>query len=116
MKPKIAWCNTVEGIHETARINSIKAWALGCSCSECNKEFQKLMDDSVKAVQQGNTEMKVINRRIRLELVGGQFTHWLSDEELKRYTVGQKSAGIKSVVIEECMSYADAMKYLGVVK
>ncbi len=60
--------------------------------------------------------MKITSRRIKLRLECGQWTYWLTDEELKRYTIGQKAAEIKAVVIEETMSYTDAMKYLGAVK
>ena len=60
--------------------------------------------------------MKISKRRIRFELEGGQWTYWLNDNELRNYTVGNKAKAIKSVVIEETMSYEDAMKYMGVVK
>lgn len=50
--------------------------------------------------------MKVEKRRIRFKLENGQWT------EVRRY----RSDQIKEAVIEETMSYQDAMKYLGVVK
>lgn len=56
--------------------------------------------------------MNILKRRIRLELESGQWTYWLTDEELRRY----RGDGIKAAIIEETMSYADAMKYLQVVK
>lgn len=60
--------------------------------------------------------MKILKRRIRFELEGGQFTPWLTDEEMRRYTIGDRYKPIKAVIIEEQMSYQDAMRYLGVVK
>ena len=57
--------------------------------------------------------MKILNRRIRFQLESGQWTHWLEKDEIRRYTTDN---GIKAVVIEETMSYQDAMKYLGIVK
>lgn len=42
---KIPYGNTKEGMHETAKANKIKAWALGCSCEECNKEFEAISND-----------------------------------------------------------------------
>jgi hypothetical protein len=56
--------------------------------------------------------MKVEKRRIRFKLENGQWTYWLNDDEVRRY----RSEQIKEAVIEETMSYQDAMKYLGVVK
>lgn len=52
--------------------------------------------------------MNIIKRRIRFELAGGQWTYWLSVSDAKRY----RAENIKSAVIEETMSYADAMRYL----
>lgn len=57
-------------------------------------------------------KMKVISRRIRFKLASGQWTYWLNDDEVRRY----QAEHIKEAVIEETMSYQDAMKYLGVVK
>lgn len=45
--------------------------------------------------------------RIRLELQAGQWTYWLNDEELKHYLIGDKVKNIKSVIVEETMSYAE---------
>jgi hypothetical protein len=52
--------------------------------------------------------MNIIKRRIRFELAGGQWTYWMSIADAKRY----RADNIKNVVIEETMSYADAMRYL----
>lgn len=52
--------------------------------------------------------MRIIKRRVRFELEGGQWTYWLNADEVKRY----RSENIKACVIEETMSYADAMEYL----
>lgn len=52
--------------------------------------------------------MKILKRRIRFELEGGQWTYWMLVEDAKRY----RGEGIKACVIEETMSYADAMRYL----
>ena len=56
--------------------------------------------------------MNIIKRRIRFQLENGQWTYWLSDEEVRRY----RGDNIKCAVIEETMSYQDAMKYLGMTK
>jgi hypothetical protein len=56
--------------------------------------------------------MKVEKRRIRFKLKSGQYTYWLNDDEVRRYRNDQ----IETAVIEETMSYQDAMKYLGIVK
>lgn len=40
----ILYRNTKEGMHETAKLKNIKAWSLGCSCDECVKEFDGLLD------------------------------------------------------------------------
>lgn len=56
--------------------------------------------------------MNIKMRRIRFKLESGQWTYWLNDDEVRRYRADQ----IKEAVIEETMSYQDAMKYLGFVK
>jgi hypothetical protein len=56
--------------------------------------------------------MKVEKRRIRFKLESGQWTYWLNDDEVRRY----RAEHIKEAVIEETMSYQDAMRYLGLVK
>lgn len=56
--------------------------------------------------------MTITKRRIRFKLASGQWTYWLNDEEMRRY----RGENIECAVIEETMSYQDAMKYLGVVK
>jgi hypothetical protein len=60
--------------------------------------------------------MNILKRRIRFELEGGQFTHWLEPDEVRKYTVGDRYKPVKSVIIEETMSFADAMKYMGIIK
>lgn len=52
--------------------------------------------------------MKILKRRIRFELDSGQWTYWMLPEDAKRY----RGENIKACVIEETMSYADAMRYL----
>ncbi len=61
-------------------------------------------------------KMKILKRRIRLELESGQWTHWLDKNEFRKYTVQDKAQSIKTVVIEETMSYADAMEYMNIIK
>lgn len=56
--------------------------------------------------------MPIAKRRIRLELESGQHTYWLTDEEFNRYGVGDKAKAIRSVIIEQTMSYKEAIKYL----
>lgn len=43
---QIPFCNTKEGMHEKSKETGIAAWALGCSCYDCNKEFSKLLSDA----------------------------------------------------------------------
>ena len=45
---KIPYYNTTEGIHERAKELKMKAWTLGCSCDECNKEFNKELNDVIR--------------------------------------------------------------------
>lgn len=71
-----------------------------------------MIDDTLNDTQQ-ERDMKIEKRRIRLQLESGQWTYWLNQDELRRY---RSKENIKAVVIEETMSYADAMKYLGVLK
>lgn len=52
--------------------------------------------------------MNIQKRRIRFKLESGQYTYWLNDDEVRRYRADQ----IKEAVIEETMSYEEAMKYL----
>lgn len=40
-----AWCNTVEGIHIKAKELNLKAYSLGCSCYNCNKEFNQVLEE-----------------------------------------------------------------------
>jgi hypothetical protein len=47
--------------------------------------------------------------RIRFKLKSGQWTYWLSADEVARY----RNDFIESAVIEETMSYEEAMKMLG---
>lgn len=53
--------------------------------------------------------MKVIKRRIMVEISGGRCSQWMNEQEFKRY----RSDQVKAVVIEETMSYADAIAKLG---
>lgn len=46
--------------------------------------------------------------RIRFKLKSGQYTYWLTPEEVARY----RNDYIEFAVIEETMSYEDAMKVL----
>ncbi len=52
--------------------------------------------------------MNILNRRIRLQVDGGQWSHWMTVSEFRRYRAEQ----IKAVVIEETMSYQDAIRYV----
>lgn len=52
--------------------------------------------------------MKIIKRRIRVQVAGGQWSNWLTDSEFKRYRGEQ----LNCVIIEETMSYEEAMKVL----
>lgn len=52
--------------------------------------------------------MKIISRRIRVQVEGGQWSAWLTDSEFKRYRGEQ----LKAVEISETLSYSDAMRYL----
>ena len=52
--------------------------------------------------------MTITKRRIRFKLKSGQWTYWLNDDEVRRY----RNDHIECAVIEETMSYEDAMKYL----
>lgn len=52
--------------------------------------------------------MKIQKRRIRFKLESGQWTYWLNDDEVARY----RNDFIECAVIEETMSYDEAMKYL----
>lgn len=47
-------------------------------------------------------------KRIRFQLEGGQWTYWLSATEAKRY----HAENVKAAVIEETMSYVDAMELM----
>ena len=60
--------------------------------------------------------MKIIKRRIRVELESGQWSMWMTDTEFRNYYAKRDSSNFKSVVIEETVSYADAMKYLEIIK
>ena len=60
--------------------------------------------------------MKIIKRRIRVELESGQWSMWMTDIEFRNYYAKRDSSNFKSVVIEETVSYADAMKYLEIIK
>ena len=40
---EIAYCCTVEGMHEKAAEIEISPWALGCSCHECCQDFDKAL-------------------------------------------------------------------------
>lgn len=62
---EIAFCNTKEGMHKAAMQLNTKAWALGCSCKECNKEFEEVLminpEDKIKIAQaQANWREKEI--------------------------------------------------------
>jgi|Laugrespbdmm15sn_2_1035079.scaffolds.fasta_scaffold07407_7 hypothetical protein len=48
------------------------------------------------------------SRRIRFKLKSGQWTYWLTPEEVSRY----RNDYIDHAVIEETMSYEDAMKLM----
>lgn len=48
------------------------------------------------------------NIRIRFKLQGGQYTYWLSPEEVARY----RNEHIEYAIVEERMSYEQAMKVL----
>ena len=48
------------------------------------------------------------SRRIRFKLKSGQWTYWLTPEEVSRY----RNDYIDHAVIEETMSYDDAMKLM----
>lgn len=48
------------------------------------------------------------NIRIRFKLKGGQYTYWLSPEEVARY----RNDHIEYAIVEERMSYEQAMKVL----
>ena len=50
----------------------------------------------------------MVSRRIRFKLKSGQYTYWLTPEEVARY----RNDYIEFAVIEETMSYEDAMKLL----
>ena len=60
--------------------------------------------------------MKIIKRRIRVELESGQWSMWMTDTEFRNYYAKRDSSNFKSVVIEETVSYIDAMKYLEIIK
>lgn len=47
-------------------------------------------------------------KRIRFQLQGGQWTYWLNPDEARRY----RAENVKAAVIEETMSYADAMELM----
>lgn len=61
-----------------------------------------MMDDSLNDTQQ-DRKMKSI--RIRFKLKSGQYTYWLNPEEVARY----RNDYIECAVIEETMSYEEAM-------
>lgn len=52
--------------------------------------------------------MKIQKRRIRFKLKSGQWTYWLSADEVARY----RNDYIECAVIEETMSYDEAMKVI----
>jgi len=43
----VQFSNTKEGMHIKAKELGIKAYNLGCDCYQCNKEFDKMLDDNV---------------------------------------------------------------------
>lgn len=48
------------------------------------------------------------NLRIRYQLIGGQWTYWLNEDQLKHYREDQ----IKAVVVEETMGYSEYQKFM----
>jgi hypothetical protein len=50
--------------------------------------------------------------RIRFQLMNGQWTYWLSKEDVKHYCTGDRAKEIKSVIIEKTMPYDQAIEYL----
>ena len=60
--------------------------------------------------------MKILKRRIRLELESGQWSMWMTADEFRNYYSKRDASNFKTVVIEETMSYQDAMEYLRIVK
>lgn len=51
---EVSYCNIKEGMHNKAKELNIPAYNLGCSCEECNKEFDKVLDkiDEVQKVNE----------------------------------------------------------------
>lgn len=41
---EVAFCNTIEGMHIKAKELNLKAYHLGCSCYQCNKEFDERLN------------------------------------------------------------------------
>lgn len=40
----VAFSNTKDGIHAKATELNIRPWTIGCSCVDCNKEFNETLD------------------------------------------------------------------------
>ncbi len=52
--------------------------------------------------------MKIISRRTKILLIDDTETPWLNDSEIKAFS----QSSVKAVIIQETVSYADALKYL----